>query len=1279
MRRLLPFRKNILLYGFALGTFLALLFLGLSFLLPSLFTSNYYARSLHTLREQTKSIKNEFAALETDLQLKQKALFTSPLPQDKDKIFERLKTMKLNPEIEGVAYYDENGALAAWLGNVTDFRPASPDLSYPVRNKASVYLVSSKRIRQSEAAVFFRLLAFAPQIRAPYLADYYFLDRKLQKNCVINFWDYREEVSGFEKLFSQHKDEYIGQPRVQNEIQTVFFPLRNKQKRIVATVNLSSPSLVSSQSRLQENLFFVFILLFGASLLLLVIYLARSFFTFSGKKGYVVLPLILALFGLRLLFFPLSRLERMRALHLFSPSLASFLSLGGLTQSPADIFLTSLFLFIIIGSLVILALHSLEKSQPKLSVMVAWPVNIILSSAAFVLLLAFQKVVSSVVLNSNINLLRFAADLPFILLHLSLLLLFLSVAVLIFLAFRTVHLISPQAGAAFIVFFLAIFTLLIFLGQWTNPLVSILQTATLGFLFFLACRPALLRKKEILFSGLLLITALSYNLLHLESSFHLRSIVQTVLHETIVAQENWADFLVRQSLPQIEKRKNAVLSYLLSPGQPQFARSLWENTLVAKFNWYSTLEILDPEGEILSRFSLNIPQLFGPEMTLPLSQTWTVSRLTVPSLGKEREFILGYKDWFSSGQYLGRIAFYLTIDPETLPFLYSANPYFELLKMSSLPSLNQQDFGFAIYDPSGRLVFNPEKISAGLAPDLLRRIQETPDPVWSSFSDKKKRYAAFYFLLNNRVYSLFIPQKNVQGLAVEFLKLLFFYTALSFLFLLFLPALVGKIKVKDILWSFSSRVYAAFIAITITALLLFSLFSQRFFNGVFTQSFVEKATIQANFARNIMQDYQDFLLQQQEERGSPVIPPDDLVFWISSAIGNDVNLYKEGRLVASSRREFFDWGLLPEFIDGEADYEIRSKNVPFYTQRQKIGSFSFQSLTIPYTISESHFLVSLPFPFEKQEITKATQELVEFLVFISVFFIALVLIFARAMGAMIISPVKKLLAGTKEVSLGNLEISIEHASHDEMKTLIDGFNTMIKNLKKHQQEIAELGKKAAWAEMAQKVAHEIKNPLTPIQLSAEHLLRVYEDKRGDFEVALRESTSYIIREVENLKKIAQEFLELSKETSLTKEQFDLKEAVEDVISPYKKMLSERIKFREIYEGGSFPVSADKSKIKIAFRNIFINAIEAIRGKGTVEINLAPEKEHLLLMIKDTGTGMTKDLLDKIFEPYFSTKDVGTGLGLPIAKKIIEDHGGSIRVDSEIGKGTIIIIRLPRST
>ncbi|MDH4272244.1 MAG: ATP-binding protein, partial [Candidatus Aminicenantes bacterium] len=785
------------------------------------------------------------------------------------------------------------------------------------------------------------------------------------------------------------------------------------------------------------------------------------------------------------------------------------------------------------------------------------------------------------------------------------------------------------------------------------------------------------RKKQGIVFALIFLAALFNSAeIHLRSSARLRSLVENFLRHTILAQEDWADFIIQQSLPEVDKRQPVILSFLRDPDPSPLARSLWESTLAAKFNWYSILEVSDAEGEVLSRFSLNIPQLYQPEIELPLDPVWKVSRLNVPSLGKEREFVLAYKDWFDQDKYVGRTIFSLAVDPEMLPFLYSANPYFELLKVSRLPSLYQQEFGFAIFDERGKLLFNPQRISSGITPEVVDQVERSIEGRWLAFRDKGQTFDSFYFPFQNRIYSFFIPRKTVPGLTVEFLKLAIFYLALTFLSLLLLPVVLRKRRRSGLLWSFSSRVYAAFITITVISLLLFTLFSHRFFTRTFSQRFLEKAETHANLARNIMQD---FVSLQQEERATLIAPTDDLVLWISSAIATDVNLYGEGRLISSSRREFFDWGLLPELVDGETYYRIRNENKPFSIQRQKIGGYSFQSLTIPYTIQRSQFLISLPFPFEAQEIAGATEELIEFLVFVSAFLILVVLVFARGIGRMIISPVKKLLTGTREVGLGNLEIAVEHRSHDEMKTLVDGFNTMIKDLKRHQQEIADLGKKVAWAEMAHKVAHEIKNPLTPIQLSAEHILRVYEDKSGDFEKALRESASYIISEVENLRRIAQEFLELSRVASLKKETFDLREAVGEIVSPYQRVISERVRFRETLEGKDFLVEADKAKIKIAIRNVFINAVEAIRGKGEIEIKIKAETDSLSLAVRDSGIGMAKDVVEKIFDSYFSTKDVGTGLGLPIAKKIIEDHGGTIRVESEVQEGTLITIVIPRKT
>ena len=1267
-------RPRALRRGSFIGLVLALSFLGLSALWPRLLTAHYFQRSLGGLRRQAQSIKNEFALLETGLRARQKALAVSSFPYEKDKIFALLKAQKINPELEGFAYYDEDGGLAVWLGNVIEFRPPTLDKPLLVRSRASSYLVSSARVRQSEQVVLFRLLAFRPQLRAPYLSEYQFLKSDLWKSGHVDYWDFRDDVFGFEQIFARHQDEYRGEPRLDGEIQQIFFPLRNEQAEIVATVNLTAPSLRSIHSRLRETMILLFIISLALSLVLLITDLARSYLSSPRKRAGGVVLLVLALAGLRISFVPLSRLEGVQSLRVFSPAQAGFFSIGRLTQSPADILLSTLFLFLIIGALAAFAWDLVRHNKRRLPLAVVWTLDSVLVGAALFVAAVYHGFVSRLVANSNLNLLRFSGDLSFLFLHLGLVFFLLTCGCAVWLFFRLVRLLSPRWSVALppLIWTPGLFWLAYGIGSGILRLLIPIIILLLG--YFISNRFLSSRSRAPVFALIFLAALFNSTELHRQSSARVGSLVQNFLRSTILAQEDWADFIIQQSLPEIEKRKAFILAFFRNPDPSPFARSLWESTLAAKFNWYSILEVLDAEGGVLSRFSLNISQLYQPEIELPLSPTWRVSRVNLPSLGKEREFILAYKDWYSQDQYVGRMTFSLAIDPEMLPFLYSANPYFELLKVSLLPSLNQQEFGFAIFDGRGKLVFNPNRISSGMAASTLEQIERAPEGMWSSFRDKGRSFRSFYFRVQNRVYAFLIPHKNILGLTVEFLKLAIFYLGLGFLFLVLIPALMGRKKLASYLWSFSSRVNAAFIAITVISLLLFTLFSHRFFTRTFSQRFLEEAEVHANFARNIMQD---FVALQQEEKATLIAPTDDLVLWISSAIATDVNLYGEGRLISSSRREFFDWGFLPELIDGEAYYRIRYENKPFDIQRPRIGGYSYQSLTIPYTIRRAQYLISLPFPFEAQEIAGATEELVEFLVFISAFLILFVLLFARGIGRMIISPVKKLLAGTREVGLGNLEIAVEHRSHDEMKSLVDGFNAMIKDLKRHQQEIADLSKKVAWAEMAQKVAHEIKNPLTPIQLSAEHILRVYDDKSGDFEKALRESASYIIGEVENLRRIAQEFLELSRVTSLTKEIFDLREVIGEVVSPYRNVISERIRFREVVEGEKFPVEADKSKIKIAFRNIFINAIEAIHGRGEIEIRLRAEKENLVLVIRDSGIGMAKDLVDRIFDPYFSTKDVGTGLGLPIAKKIIEDHGGAIRVESEVQKGTAITISLPR--
>ncbi|MGB8951451.1 MAG: ATP-binding protein [Candidatus Aminicenantales bacterium] len=1278
-------RNNKILYAALLTALLSIVLLVSSLLLPTLISSQYYQKSLKRLRIQAHLIKNEFLQVQEDLRKKQKYMAVSPLPKTPGQIFGLFQHIIQTPDVEGVALYDSEGTLSLWLGNVIDvadllhqsqetplvFEQKSPLL---IQNKASFYLVSAQKFPGGAWLVFYRLLAFRPQLKSPYLQNYSFLKSRLRKNCEISYWDYREDVSGFEKIFSRHKDEYIGQPRLQREVQSIFFPLRNEQKEIIATVSLQSPSLSGYISSQKESPLLVFYLLLGTSLIFLIIFLAREFFSARGQKFLPGLFLLLALIGLRLIFFPLENLEKIQSQRVFSPALAGFLSLWNLTQSPADIFLTSLIFFLIIGLLAFSVLKRpprLKKNPPYLFSLFF---SLVFAAISVYLLFIFERLVSRLIFNSNVNLLRFSFHLPFLSLHLSIIFSFLGVLLVIYMGMKIIAHFSPRLIIPFLTF-LAGFSLCVFYLMEDGTLLEfILRLGILAFLSLAAFFSGILKRKECVFLFLVLTTVWIYGRLHGDTTERMHSLIQSSLQSTVTSQAHWANFFLKESFPAVEKQGMLLSAFFQNLGAtPDFARFLWEKTLLAKFNWYSSLEILNSEGEILSHFSLNIPRLFLPLMSLPRSLSWKILPLTVPFLGKEKELIIGYKDWLEGETHLGRTIFYLSVDYDMLPFLYSANPYFELLRVHSVPSLNQFDFGFAIFNDRGKFIFNPQKISTGLSPDILQRFPFASQPVWSTFSDKRKTYEALYFGLNNRIYALFMPRKNFITHSIAFLKLFFFYVFVlaapsSLLWLTF-----SRKKFKHLFWSFSNRVYISFIAVALIPLFLFTFFTRNFFSRIFSQQFVEKAEIHANMARSVMDD---FFFFQEEEKTEVITLPEDLVLWISTTISNDVNLFHEGKLVSSSRREFFDSGLLPELLDGEIYYKIQYENTPFYAKTRKIGNFSFRTLTIPYTSFRSPLLISLPFPLEQQEISQATADLIEFLFFISIFFIATVLALARGIGTMIITPIQKLLAGTKEASLGNLEIAIDYKSKDEMKTLINGFNAMIKNLKKHQQELAEMSKKVAWAEMARKVAHEVKNPLTPIQLSAEHILRVYEDKKGNFDQALKESVSYIISEVENLRKIAQEFLEISKETVLQKEFFDFRGLIKETIDPYKKMLAERIQFKESYQGEDFRYEGDRSKIKIALRNLLTNAIESVRGKGEIRIHLAQAKSELTIRLEDTGVGIETDIIERIFEPYFSTKDVGTGLGLPIVKKIVEDHKGTIRIDSRPKKGTSITIHLP---
>jgi nitrogen fixation/metabolism regulation signal transduction histidine kinase len=299
-----------------------------------------------------------------------------------------------------------------------------------------------------------------------------------------------------------------------------------------------------------------------------------------------------------------------------------------------------------------------------------------------------------------------------------------------------------------------------------------------------------------------------------------------------------------------------------------------------------------------------------------------------------------------------------------------------------------------------------------------------------------------------------------------------------------------------------------------------------------------------------------------------------------------------------------------------------------------------------------------------------------------VFFIPtllMTLIIAIFFTKRVTNPIADLTEATRRVAAGDFSIQILARRGDELGLLIRSFNAMVQDLEKSRAALVKAEKISIWQNMAQQLAHEIKNPLTPIKLSAERVLRRWRNEPGQVGEIIETSMMAIIQETESLSALLNEFRTFAKPMEAPKSWTKIGEAVEEVLGLYKGSYPE-ILFSIEHIANDVTIKIDKIRFSQALSNLVINAIGAMDGKGTIEIRTdfvkKRETQYCRLSIRDSGNGISKEESLNIFTPYFTTKETGTGLGLPIVERIVTDHGGSIWFNSGEGVGTTFFIDLP---
>ncbi|MBO9572258.1 MAG: HAMP domain-containing histidine kinase, partial [Chitinophagaceae bacterium] len=400
---------------------------------------------------------------------------------------------------------------------------------------------------------------------------------------------------------------------------------------------------------------------------------------------------------------------------------------------------------------------------------------------------------------------------------------------------------------------------------------------------------------------------------------------------------------------------------------------------------------------------------------------------------------------------------------------------------------------------------------------------------------------------------------------------------------------------------------------------------------------------------------------------------------ISEIHGTDVNLYDtSGTLRVSSNPLIYNKGVLSEKMNPLAFYNLNSRKAVQFVANEQMGKVDYISVYSPVRdeMGQAYAYLNIPSYSTQGELK---QEISNFLVTI-INLNAFIFLVAGAIALFITNRITHsfTLIGQKmrDINLQKINQEIEWKRHDEIGELVKEYNKMVHKLDESAEALAKSEREGAWRQMARQVAHEIKNPLTPMKLSIQYLQKAIDNNSGNVKEMTANVAKTLVEQIDHLSKIASDFSQFANIGNPRNEVFDLHELIYSLSSLYDAM--ENVNF--IWEPVSQRVMlfADKTQLNRLFTNLMQNAIEAPENQEQrlIEVSERISADHITVSIRDNGGGIPAVTRDKIFMPNFTTKSSGTGLGLAMSRSIVEQAHGDIWFETEEGEGTIFYVKLP---
>jgi len=588
-------------------------------------------------------------------------------------------------------------------------------------------------------------------------------------------------------------------------------------------------------------------------------------------------------------------------------------------------------------------------------------------------------------------------------------------------------------------------------------------------------------------------------------------------------------------------------------------------------------------------------------------------------------------------------------------------------------------YNYAIYNEE--LLVN----SKGDYPYSRNRRLFYDDELTDSLTFKKfNGYSHLFFLPN--LDKMIVVSKPLNSL-------LYFLSLFSFIFFLLLVVVMLFVIIRslfsinpnknlavDLFYStLRKRVNTTLFITILFSFLLIGLITSWYFINQAGNDHLQKLSLKRNELSLIMEDY----LADNARGGIDKLKND---FQIQSYLDDlaeihsiDINLFDlDGELVASSRPLIYEKGIVPEQMDPDAFQTLDKLEQTIFTQHEKTGKLEYLSSygTLRNNFGKSIGYINLPYYASQKSVQN---NLSNFLVTILNSYVILLLLtsfFGLFLSNSITRPLMIIRDRLTKIRLGQRNEKLVWEDDDEIGDLVNQYNNTLEELDASAKMLAESERQFAWQQMAKQVAHEIKNPLTPMKLSIQHLQRANQSNDPKISELVGRMSKTLIEQIDHLAHVASEFSSFAKVPQLEEELLDLLSLLNSVIDLYKE--SKAVKIVKMFPEETCLVLADKTQLTKVIHNIIKNAIQAITDKdqGIIIISVKNDGNKVLVSFADNGRGIPEDQKDKIFQPNFTTKNTGMGLGLAISRNVIENLNGEIWFESAEGEGTTFYVSLP---